>query len=414
MSNITRKLVTVRKVDRIDPIPGADAIEVATVEGWQVVIKKGEFAPGSYCVYFEIDSFLPDGHPAWQFLVDKQGREFEGVRGHRLRTVKLRGQISQGFIAKIDLFPQIVEFALMRKCDGFCEQDYADFRNEDFAPMLGIKKWEAPLPAELAGQAEGLFPSFIRKTDQERCQNMVGEIFGYESTKTELSITPEQAVDGIASGRLVVEDGKVFSLAPAKADRNARYEVTMKLDGSSMTVFARANGLEIESGVCSRNLQLKVNEANADNTFVKLALQSGLLGALEQLARDGEGSFAVQGELMGPGIQGNREQLKVHKLFIFDVQNLDKQTYLTPAERKEFVLMLYRNGVHPELVQHVPKLHNNVTLDELGITNVKELLAFAEGPSLVHQVREGLVFKRADGGFSFKAISNAYLAREKD
>lgn len=428
MSDIQRKLVTVRKIDRIDPIEGADAIEVATVEGWQVVIKKGEFAPGSYCVYFEIDSFLPTGHPAWQFLVDKQPRTFEGVVGHRLRTVRLRGQVSQGFVARIDMFPQIVEFALARKCDGhFCEQDYADFRNEDFAPLLGIKKWEQPLPAELAGQAEGLFPSFIRRTDQERCQNLVNEIFQTEDRLLDFSLMAQtmtaEALTTMQDKGLLewVGDGlggRWMKVDKAKADVNARYEVTIKLDGSSMTVFARGHAGEdtivVESGVCSRNLQLKVNEANADNTFISVALKSGLLGVLEQFARDGDGSFAVQGELMGPGIQGNREQLKTHQLFIFDVQNIDKQTYLTADERAEFMQKLYDNGVNPNLVKHTPVLHAAVTLAELGITNVKELLAFAEGPSLVHPVREGLVFKRTDGGFSFKAISNKYLASEKD
>jgi hypothetical protein len=151
--DMKRKLVTIRTIDAINPIEGADAIEVATIGGWNVVVKKGEFKPGDKCFYAEIDSFLPDGNPAWQFLVDKQGREFEGVRGHRLRTVRLRGQISQGFIVPLHALPQITN----------------PQEGVDYAEVLGVKKWEPPLPAQLAGQAEGLFPSFIRKTDQERC-----------------------------------------------------------------------------------------------------------------------------------------------------------------------------------------------------------------------------------------------------
>ena len=297
----------------------------------------------------------------------------------------------------------------------------------DFAPFLGIVKWEQPLPAELAGQAEGLFPSFIRRTDQERCQNLVNEIFQTDDRLVDFSLMAQtmtaEALTTMQDKGLLewVGDGlggRWMKVDKAKADRSTRYEVTMKLDGSSMTVFARGHAGEdtivVESGVCSRNLQLKVNEANADNTFISVALKSGLLGVLEQFARDGDGSFAVQGELMGPGIQGNREQLKVHQLFIFDVQFLNTGTYLTPSERQAFMDGLYMEGVNPDLVKHVPVLHSDVTLDELGITNVKELLAFAEGPSLVHQVREGLVFKRIDGDFSFKAISNQYLAKEKD
>ena len=101
-----RKLASLVVIDSINPIPKADAIEVARIGGWAVVVKKGEFAAGEQALYIEIDAFLPDGQPAWQFLVDKQGRTFEGVVGHRLRTVKLRGQVSQGFIVPISALPQ--------------------------------------------------------------------------------------------------------------------------------------------------------------------------------------------------------------------------------------------------------------------------------------------------------------------
>lgn len=394
-----RKLVTIRTVDAVDPIPDADAIEVATIGGWQVVVKKNDVKAGDKVVYFEIDSFLPDGNPAWQFLVDKQGREFNGVRGHRLRTVKLRGQISQGFIVPLSAVPQITD----------PQEDV------DYAQALGVVKWDPPLPAELAGQVEGLFPGFIRKTDQERCQNLVNEIFQYDDQRVLIDgLAPEQADQAaVLGGRLLIEDGKVYSVRAAKAKRDAKYEVSLKMDGSSMTVFGRQNGPEVEVGVCSRNLELKVNEENADNTFIRVALQSGLLGVLEDLAREGR-EYAVQGELMGPGIQENREQLRTHQMYVFDVQDLAAGgVFLMPFLREEFMRKIYSFGVNPDLVKHVPVYHKAATLQELGITNVKELLAFAEGPSLVHKIREGLVFKRIDGGFSFKAISNLYLAKEK-
>lgn len=109
MSTINRKLVTIRTIDAIGPIEGADAIEVATIGGWNVVVKKNEVKAGDKVFYFEIDSFLPDGNPAWQFLVDKQGRTFEGRLGHRLRTVKLRGTTSQGLVLRLDQVFKIVE-----------------------------------------------------------------------------------------------------------------------------------------------------------------------------------------------------------------------------------------------------------------------------------------------------------------
>jgi RNA ligase (TIGR02306 family) len=379
-----RKLVTVRRVAAVNPIEGADAIEVATVDGWKLVVKKNEFAAGDPCVYFEIDSFLPEADPRYAFLMRSSVREFEGNRGHKLRTIRLRGQISQGLALRLDAFPEILQsvgvnlmvdpdvvkdmqathgidvMAEMHRAVVFDPEVQERLDQVDLAELLGIKKWEPVLPANLAGKVRGLFPSFIRKTDQERCQNLIEDIF---------------------------------------SDVDARYEVTVKLDGTSFTAYARDGDV----GVCSRNLELKLDAENADNTLVKTFNEANLGVYLPAI-----GDIAIQGELMGEGIQGNREAIKGHKLFIFDAQDLSTGEYLTPAERMALMTKLLGT------VNHVPILYEDVSLRELGITNVDELLAFAEGPSLNHPVREGVVFKRLDGKFSFKAISNAFLVKEKD
>ena len=398
-----RKLITVRTVDNILPIPNADAIEVAVIGGWDVVVKKGEFKPGDRVFYAEIDSFLPDGNPAWQFLVDKQPREFNGMRGHRLRTVTLRGQDSQGFIIPLSALPQITN----------PQEDV------DYADALGVVKYDPPVPAQLSGQVEGFFPSFLPKTDEKRCQNLVSEIFAYDDTKVLIDgLSPASAdQEALAKGTLFVEEDKVYFKRPAKANRDAKYEVTMKLDGSSCTIFHN-NG---EIGVCSRNLQLKINDENKDNTFVRILFDTCLNVDLPRM-----GNFAVQGELMGPGIQDNHERLTQHQLFIFNVFDIDKGKYLTPVERWAFVDRLANmSGNGCGRLWHVPVLTPDLqwttsqneaglfTMDELNIRDVKQLLAFAEGPSLNpnNSIREGVVFKRADGKFSFKAISNKFLKK---
>lgn len=354
-----RKLATVRKIDNILPIEGADLIVTAIIDGWHVVIKKNEFDVGDLCVYIEIDSFLPDGNPAWQHLVEKHPRIFEGQRGHRLKTVKLRGQISQGFVVPLSVLgPPENTFPIGENCIG-----------ADVTEQLGIKKFELPLPAELAGQLNGNFPSFIPKTDQERCQNLGEEIF----------------VENIDS----------------------RYEVTMKLDGTSFTGFVK-DGVP---GVCSRNWELKINDDNATNSLVRMFTVSGLQAALVAHGRN----YAVQGELMGNGIQGNREGLAAHKLFVFDIYDIDAKTHLTPEQRHNTLSELWNLDVDRNMVEHIPVIAHTANLrDTLGITNIKELLKFAEGPSIHHNVREGLVFKRLDGKFSFKSISNLFLLKEKD
>ena len=417
-----RKLVSIRTIAHIEPIPNADAIEVAVVDGWKVVTKKNEFKPGDLCVYFEIDSFLPDGVPAWQFLVDKSARMFEGVKGHKLRSIKLRGVVSQGLVLPID-------FAVERfEGSEFDEgQELGEFFavGSDISEFLGVKKWEAALPAELVGQAQGLFPTFLRKTDQERCQNLIAEIFGYEDKVVPFDVTgiPAEALaDMVIKGLVVTTAEGPKKVLPAKADRNAQYEVSMKLDGSSLTGFARAQFTEpfldefgelqnpIESGVCSRNLQLKVNDENAQNAFVKMFVESGLKVALETLAAEGL-EIAVQGELMGPGIQGNQENFKTPQFFVFDIFNIKTGQYMGPAERMETFKKLLELGAK---INHVPVLHTSTTLDELNLKSVQDLLQFAEGPSIAAKQREGLVFKRLDGGFSFKAISQKWLLAEVD
>lgn len=358
-----RKLVSVRRIAALDPIPDADVIEVATVDGWKLVVKKGEFKVGDLCAYFEIDSFLPESDERYAFLMKSGMRTFEGVRGHKLRTVKLRGQISQGLALPLNLF--YADFDGSDEDEG---QELSEifFEGADLTNIIGIKKWEPEIPAQLAGLVKGAFPSFITKTDQERCQNLINEIF----------------VD----------------------NADAQYEVTTKLDGSSCTIYIKDG----ELGVCSRNLELKICDENAGNSLVR-ALYDNLLNiSLPLLGRN----IALQGEIMGPGVQGNREQLKTTQFFIFDIFDIDTGRYLTPVQRHALVEVLRQTC--PTL-QHVPIIaHSANLLDTLGITNVEQLLKFAEGPSLHHAVREGLVFKRIDGGFSFKAISNLFLAKEKD
>ena len=367
-----RKLVTIRRVDSVAPIEGADAIECLTIEGWKVVSQKGNFVAGDQAVYFEIDSFLPDGNPLWQDLVDRSSRMFEGKKGHVLRTIKLRGQVSQGFAIPLRKFPEIQELIPVGcpnpasmgegEFDAWREQARLRLRERDFADVLGVVKYEAPIPAELAGQVKGSFPSSIRKTDQERVQNM-----------------PE-----------------VFN------NLEAEYEVSVKLDGTSVTVYV----LDGEVGVCSRNLELKINDENKDNTLVKLA------ALLTETLQGVGGNYAIQGELMGPGIQGNREALKEPTFFVFDIYSIDKAEYVTPQVREWIMQILTKNT--NGAVKHVPILHKAANLRDLNIQTMDAMLAFAEGPSITHPIREGLVFKRADGKVSFKAISNKFLLKAKD
>jgi RNA ligase (TIGR02306 family) len=379
-----RKLASIRRIADIQPIEGADAIVVATIDGWKVVVKKDEFSVGDLAVYFEIDSWVP--HDLAPFLSKgNEPREYGGVKGERLRTIKLRGQVSQGLLLK-DAPLAVAKYTLMQRSDETVSKYYY-VNNEgvsvpyfveegyDLTEYLGIQKWEAPIPAQLQGQAAGMFPtSLIPKTDQERIQNCFGEIqkrakrFATEKVwNAEMQTLEEHPV-------VLPEDFE-----------EPTYEVTMKLDGSSCTIFR----WEGELRVCSRNLELKINDENNDNTFVAMALKLG--------DKIPEG-FAFQGEICGPGIQGNREGFKEHKFFVFDVFNIREHAYLAP-DRRRFLSEYWGHD-------HVHVLGT----DWKAPTSVEEGLTLAEGPSINHKIREGLVWKcNEDPSFSFKTISQKFL-----
>ena len=236
-------------------------------------------------------------------------------------------------------------------------------RGLDLTEILKIQKWEAPVPACLAGQVRGNFPGFIPKTDQERCQNVVSEIF--ESHKGE------------------------------------SYEVTIKLDGSSCTVYAKDGDI----GVCSRNLDLKETEGNS---FWQAARKQLLIEALTKFQAVDMGNFALQMELIGEGIQNNQEKIKGHRLYLFDVYDIDKQVYLNPVERQRLLDSLVDAGAD---LEHAPVLDASLVVTD-RFSTLEELLAFADGPSLnPNAKREGLVFKSHNKQFSFKAISNEWLLK---
>lgn len=143
MSDIKRKLATIETILSINPIPDADNIEVATIRGWNVVIQKNQYNVGDVCVYCEIDSVLPQ-NPEFEFL---------RPRGFRIRTIKLRNQYSQGIIFPLSILP---------------EGEY--LIGDDVTDIIGIVKYEAPIPAELNGIMKGDFPSHSIKTDEDRIQ----------------------------------------------------------------------------------------------------------------------------------------------------------------------------------------------------------------------------------------------------
>lgn len=361
-----RKLVTIQKIEEIKPIPGADKIEALRIKEWWVVAQKGQgYEVGGRVLFFEIDSFLPD-LPQYEFLKKGSSLKRQLVNGEikigiRLKTIKLRGQISQGLVMPESVFP---------KCDQITSKE-GKARYEEIYPIgyditeaMDVIKYEPPVPAELAGVAKGFFPSFLRKTDEERVQN-IGDIL--------------------------------------KSHIDEQFYVTEKLDGASMTVYKKDGAL----GVCSCNLEYKESETN---TLWKLAKEYDLLNQLPD-------NFAVQGECVGSSIQGNPYNMQDQDFFVYNVFDITKQEYLDYDAMK---LFCEERGL-----SLVPLIDSNFYIDEF-YTKAENLLAMAEGASYLNESvrREGIVIrpivekKEMIGGslqrFSFKVISNSYLLAENE
>lgn len=332
-----RPLVSTEFISDIQSINNADSIEVATVKGWKVVVKKGEFTIGDSAFYFEVDSWVP--RKLAPFLCKGDPKYFNGVDGALLKTIRLRGQVSQGLLLPLEYVNEYLSSNNPRDDGQSIEQ------------RLGIVKYE---PAETS--IGNPFPYFLQKTDQERIQNLedLTEFFG-------------------------------------------AYELTEKLDGSSMTIFTH-NG---EFGVCSRNIKLNANDRSH---FTIVAEKCGILEQLKNFE-----SLAIQGELIGPGIQGNPYKLKECQFFCYSIFDIKKQKYWLPEDRITFCEDF---GIFHVPILPFPIGANSFYLD--SGTTIESLLDISNGPSLLNSnvKREGLVFKSHFNQNSFKVISNEWLLKQ--
>lgn len=340
-----RKMATIRKISAIESIPEADKICVYVIDGWKVVDTIGKYQVDGFVVFCEIDSFIPNSIAPFLTPADRFPKEYLGVKGEKLKTKKLRGVISQGLLLPLSILGKPEEiFAIGENCTG-----------ADVSEQLGIVKYDPPMPAQLAGQAKGNFPSLVPKTDQDRIQGIDLEKYYGE------------------------------------------YEVTEKLEGSSCTFHLDQEG---NFEVCSRNLSLKEDQ---NNSFWKAALMYNIR---EKMLNNDLQGLAIQGELIGEGIQGNIYNLKGVDFYVYDIYDTKQSKYLNSDDR---VVLCKDLGL-----KHVPLLDNSFVLTEYKTK--EQLLAMAEGSSKLNpkQEREGCVLKSInDPSKSFKIVSNRYLIGSK-
>lgn len=366
-----RKLASIQEIASLEPIEGADKIELCKILGWQIVVKKGEYKIRDRVVFLEIDSWVPT--TLAPFLSgDKEPREYKGVKGERLKTVKLRKQLSQGLVLPI---PPGHNGAI----------------GDDLTEALGILKWEMveKVSGDKLGNVGRPFPYFLRKTDQERIQNC-GKL-AMDALDEQFEVT-------------VKKDGSsltVFCVQPS----NEHYKEAKKMveAKTKVSLFKRFLNLfkdaEPVYGICSRNMLLPLE---GDSNFHKAVKKYDLLGKLKMMNT----SYALQGELVSPNIQSNYEKVSDVEFHLFDIFSIYSGKYLLPEMRD-----YYRTSYH---IPHATIVATGTLREIVGYKDgdnlVQKLLDYAEGPGDNPGVkREGVVFKCCTRDFSFKAVSNSYL-----
>lgn len=327
-----RQLATIQRILELRPIPGADAIELATVLGWKVVVKKGEFQVGDLCVYAEVDSVFPE-KPEFEFLRAKH---------FRIKTMKFNkfGKIiSQGIAFPLSILV------------GTNYHDISLYEDTDVTELMGIIKYEAPEHSCLQGAGRGNWPGWIQKTDETRIQTCRHMLSDFISTA-------------------------------------GLWYVSEKLDGSSFTAARRDD----ECICCSHNINLKLDESNDANAFVQAYRKYDMEARLKQLPKN----YGLQGELLGPGCNGNKYKLTEHMLRFFSLFDVASFSYAPFAEFK---------AVYADLgLETVPILDENFSV----LPTVDKMVEYATAMSVFNPAiwREGIVVRRKDdSNVSFKVIN---------
>jgi hypothetical protein len=358
-----RSLAHIEQIVSLSPIEGADFIEAAIVLGWQLVVKKGEFQVGDYAVYIEIDSILPE-RPEFEFMRERK---------FRVRTIKLRKTISQGILFPLSILP--VKYR--NKPLGF-----------DCTEILEIKKYETPTEKRDSQmrEPEGWLWRFIKRNRATKWLSRYKWFRSIFYRRQKRSTFPPW---------IVKSDETRLQNIPHILSTPGDFYITEKLDGCSFTAYLKKPN---EFGICSRNQR---RDKDVGSVWYEVAKKYNIKEVLNSLIGEGQ-SVVLQGEIVGPNIQGNKYGLTGLKLFVFNVI-IDGEKW-NPQEIQQGLL---NNEVAV-----------SVGLESVPIIMIRELLPtvdlmvkFSNGKSVLNPsvMREGIVCRQGD--ISFKVVSPEFLLK---
>lgn len=352
-------LASVQKVLKLTPIIGADMIETATVLGWEVVVKKGEYKVGDLCAYIQIDTVVPE-LPEYDFLRERK---------YRVRTIRLRKQISQGLIVPLP--------------SGKWKE------GDNITDVLGVKKYEKPDNNPERYEKPRMPKKWYKKWYYIFRYNFLFKLFPMLQKKSRspfpkhlVSITDEERIQNIPQ---VLEQYK-----------GKPFVVSYKLDGSSITIIHSKVLGKSKFRICSRRFELHDKKNDWYRVFKDTGFDNEVLKLVNHFSTN---DIIVQGEAIGK-FNGNHHNLQREQIRLFNIYVSGKR-----INQKEFIKVCLANNI-----PHCP-LYKEVTLNH----TLPEILKESEIKDILNPAAdvEGLIWRCIDDNMSFKVINNNYLVKEK-
>lgn len=371
-----RSLAHIETIKWKRPIEGADRIELVGVLGWQCIAKKDEFQIGDKCVYIEIDSIVDKDNPDFAFLENKK---------YRIKTMKMRGVISQGIV-----FPTYILH------DGHDRQVGTDVTTE-----LKIKEVEDEIPVYRKANPEALLRQRYRKLYKSKLFKALMKFEWFRNFVFKI-LLPRKKPSGFPAWITKTDETRLQNM-PWVLDgayANEPMVVTEKLDGTSTTfAIKKKSGKHYEFVICSRNLRIdpKIDNGCVYTKISDLYDMKNVLMWLARLYRYPD-TIVLQGETIGEGIQGNK----------YKVKGLDFYAFNLIVDGSKVDSCLATDTVKQFGIKWVPIITSNFTLYK----TVEEMIKFADGKSVIANVpREGVVIRDHKNTTSFKCISNDFLLK---
>ena len=352
-------LASVQVIVDLQPIPNADKIEVATVLGWEIVVKKGEHKIGDLCAYVQIDTVVPE-KPEYEFLRERK---------FRVRTIKLRNQISQGLILPLPT--------------GEWKE------GDDITDILGIKKYEKKDNNPERYEKPRMPKNWYKKIIYVFKYNFLYKTFP-KLKKLSRSPFPKHLVS-------ITDEERIQNMPEVLTQYAGKeFVVSYKLDGSSITIIHSKVFGKSKFRICSRRFELHDKKNDWYRVFVSTDFSNEVLKLVSFF---GTNDIIVQGEAIGK-FNGNHHNLPNEQIRLFNIyvngKRLNQQDFLS--------LCLANNIPHCPMYKKIVLSH---TLPEiLKESEIKDIL----NP---HVEAEGLVWRCIEDNMSFKVINNKYLIKEQ-